>query len=69
MIAARYKRKGKESKYVINKKLPAGLAVEGILAHVNFLCRGITAAAGSVPKVIWLISLFTVFTGSFPKRF
>jgi len=54
---------------VINEKLSADLAVEGILAHVNFLCRGITAAAGSVPKVIWLISLFTVFTGSFPKRF
>jgi hypothetical protein len=54
---------------VINEKLSAGLAVDGILAHVNFLCTGITAAAGSVHKVIWLISLFTVFTESFSKRF
>ena len=54
---------------VINEKISAGLAVEGILAHVNFLCTGISAAAGSVPKVICLISPFTVFTGSFSKRF
>jgi hypothetical protein len=69
MIAARYKRKGKESKYVINKKLPAGLAIEEMLSQVNFLYTGITAAAAGVEKIIWLNLSFYCICGKFFKGF
>jgi hypothetical protein len=68
MIAARYKRKGKESKYVINKKLPAGL-IEEMLSQVNFLYTGITAAAAGVEKIIWLNLSFYCIYGKFFKGF
>jgi len=51
------------------EKLSSRFAVKGMRAHVNFLHTGITAAAASVDKIIWLICLYTVFTASFSKDF